>query len=143
MSPKIISISNQVDLEKSFKLMKELRPHLSLQEYLDLYQKAHQESQYAMVALEEKDQIVALMGYHILTDFVRGRHLYIDDLVVGESVRSKGLGAYLLKQAEKFAAEKNCKSLRLSTGIENTRGMKFYEKNAWIKRAHVYTKKIG
>jgi ribosomal protein S18 acetylase RimI-like enzyme len=130
------------DLEKTFPLMKELRPHLSLEDYLSTYRDAHRESQYTIAALEENHQILGLMGYRVVTDFVRGRHLYIDDLVVAEKARSKGLGAELLKHAEKVAADMNCKSLRLSTGVENTRGMKFYESNSWIKRAVVYTKKI-
>lgn len=43
-----------------------------------------------MVALVENEKILALMGYRILYDFVRGRHLYIDDLVSVE--KSKGYG---------------------------------------------------
>jgi hypothetical protein len=32
--------------------------------------------------------------------------------------------------------------LRLCTGIENLRGVEFYERNGWTKRAYAYTKKI-
>jgi len=38
------------------------------------------------------------MGYRLLHDFVHGRHLYIDDLVVTSRLRSSGLGAELLKR---------------------------------------------
>ena len=143
MAQRIFKVSDQSELKECFSLMKELRPHLSLQEYLAIYEKARQESKYEILALEEDDQIVALMGYRFLTDFVRGRHLYIDDLVVSEKVRSRGWGAYLLKRAEEIAKDNNCKILRLCTGVENSRGMKFYESNAWVKRAYAYTKKIG
>ena len=35
-----------------------------------------------------------------------------------------------------------CKSLRLCTGIENERGVNFYERSGWTKRAFAYTKKM-
>lgn len=44
---------------------------------------------------------------------------------------------------KELRANLNCKSLRLCTGIENDRGVKFYEKNNWVKRAYAFTKKIG
>jgi len=69
------------------------------------------------VAIEDGGRIVAVMGYRFLSDFVRGKHVYVDDLVSTESARSKGLGAELLKFAEDVAARSGCKSLRLCTGI--------------------------
>lgn len=82
------------------------------------------------------------MGYRVLCDFVHGRHLYIDDLVTDENIRSKGYGATLLKEAEKIAQENGCTNLRLCTGIDNDRGKTFYEKNNWNLRAVVYKKKL-
>ncbi len=142
MPQRIFTVSDRADLEKCFSVMKELRPHLTLAEYIAIYEEARQEGNYTIIALEENNQILALMGYRKLTDFVRGRHLYIDDLVVTEKARSKGLGAVLLKQAEQIAQEKGYKVLRLCTGIENKRGMNFYETHSWTKRAYAYTKKI-
>jgi len=142
MSQRIVEIQSKDDLEKCFPLMKELRPHLSIEEFLSIYHDAHQADQYEIAALEKDGQLLALMGYRVMTDFVRGRHLYIDDLVSTEKIRSKGLGAQLLLHAEQIAQHKNCKILRLCTGIENERGVKFYEKNGWTKRAFAYVKKL-
>lgn len=133
---------NKADLERCFPVMKELRPHLSLEDYFSIYENAHKNDGYEIVAVEENNQILAVMGYRLLSDFVRGKHIYIDDLVSSESVRSQGLGAELLKYAENKARELNCKSLRLCTGIDNERGVKFYENNGWTKRAYAYTKKL-
>lgn len=139
---KFLKIQNRENLEKCFPLMKELRPHLSEQDYLEIYRHAHAMDGYEIVALEFDGQIAALMGYRLLYDFVRGRHLYIDDLVSTERLRSQGLGALLLKHAETIAQDLGCKSLRLCTGVENDRGKKFYEQNKWTLRAYAFTKKI-
>lgn len=130
-------------IKKCFSLMKELRAHLSLEDFLQLYQNANEKDQYSIVTIEIEKQIVALMGYRILYDFVHGKHLYIDDLVTSEKFRSKGLGAILLKYADSVAIENKCKGIRLCTGIENEKGKKFYLHNGMKERAVVFKKAIS
>lgn len=142
MKKDLFVVRTKIELEKCFPVMKELRPHLNLTDYLSIYEQSHKSDGYEIVAVEEGGKVLAVMGYRILFDYVRGKHIYIDDLVSTEMARSKGLGAELLKYAEGVAKELDCKSLRLCTGIENERGVKFYEKNGWTKRAYAYTKKL-
>jgi len=139
---KIVKIQNREELERCFPVMKELRPHLSEQEYLEIYRHAHAMDGYEIVALEQSGQILAVIGYRILYDFVRGRHLYIDDLVTTEKMRSQGLGEQLLEHAAVVAKGLGCKSMRLCAVLENEQGIKFYEKNKWNKRAYAFTKKV-
>ena len=138
-----IKAKDNNDLERFYPVMKELRKDLILTDYLNICEKAIATSGYEIVAIEKNDQILAVMGYRVLYDFVHGKHLYIDDLVSTESHRSQGLGAQLLKYAENLAKELNCKGLRLCTGIENELGKKFYEREGWYLRAVVYKKKLG
>ncbi len=139
---KIIQIHNEIDLKRCFSVILELRPHLNYEKFCEIYYKANEMDQYHLVAVENSGEIVAVMGYRTLYDLVRGKHTYIDDLVSTEKHRSKGFGYLLLKYAEKVASENSCQSLRLCTGLENLRGIQFYEKNGWTKRAYAYTKKI-
>lgn len=130
-------------LERCYPVMKELRPELTLESFLQIHEIAHRHDGYEIVAIEDKaGNILAVMGYRFLHDYVHGKHLYIDDLVSTESARSQGLGAKLLKRAEEIAQLNHCTGLRLCTGIENERGKKFYEKNNWIFRSVVYKKKF-
>ena len=78
----------------------------------------------------------------ILTDFVHGRHLYVDDLVISSAHRSKGFGANLLKFAEDEAARLRCRSLRLCTGTENHGAKRFYERESWSLKSVVYKKPV-
>lgn len=129
------------DLKQCYPVMKELRGNLEYQTFSDIYQAAHKADGYEIIALKQSDQVVALMGYRFLYDYVHGKHVYIDDLVTTAAIRSQGAGAKLLKYAEKIAEKNNCKNLRLCTGIENEQGKKFYERNGWNLRAIVYKKK--
>jgi GNAT superfamily N-acetyltransferase len=142
MEKKLFVAKTKLDLEKCFPVMKELRPHLEFSDYLLIYEEAHRNDGYEIVAIEDEGKILAVMGYRILSDYVRGKHIYIDDLVSSETARSKGLGAELLRYAEDIARKMECQTLRLCTGIENDRGAKFYEKNGWAKRAFAFTKKL-
>lgn len=139
---KIIIARSSLDLERCYSVMKELRPSLDINDYMLIYEQSHNNDGYEIIAIEENEKILAVMGYRILYDFVRGKHVYIDDLVSTENARSKGLGADLLSYAEKIARESNCKGLRLCTGLDNERGMSFYERNGWVQRAIAYTKKL-
>lgn len=138
----LIKANSPHDLERFYPVMKELRKDLSYQDFLSLYEKAHEADGYEVVGFEINGKVLAVMAYRILHDLVHGKHLYIDDLVSTESQRSKGLGAKLLAHAEKIAKENSCKGLRLCTGIENESGKKFYERNGWSLRAVAYKKKL-
>lgn len=140
---KIFTANSPSDLERCYPVIKELRPHLSFEEFLSIYNHAKHSDSYELVAVEQDGQIMAVMGYRFLTDFVRGKHVYIDDLVSTEKARSKGLGAELLKFAEGIALETNCAGLRLCTGVENERAVNFYEREGWTKRAYAFTKKLS
>lgn len=142
MDKRTFTVKDKTDLERCYPVMKELRPHLSFEDYISIYNESHIADGYEIVAIEDKGQILAVMGYRFLSDYVRGRHVYVDDLVSTEGARSQGLGAELLKFAEGIAQASGCNSLRLCTGIENDRGVKFYERNGWTKRAFAYTKKL-
>jgi ribosomal protein S18 acetylase RimI-like enzyme len=131
------------DFKSIFPLMAQLRPHLSETEFLNLLSEAQKTSDYRLVGFYQNSQCVGLMGYRILTDFVHGKHVYIDDLVVDESLRSSGIGAKLLQHAKDVAKQNGCTRLRLCTGPENKKGMAFYERNGWEQRAVVYKTKLS
>ncbi len=126
--------------ESAFVVLKELRSHLTFDEFIGLYEAARKADHYTLLAAYEEDSIVGLMGYRVLSDFVHGKHLYIDDLVITENKRSQGLGAQLLTHAEGLAKDLGCRGLRLCTGVENEAGKKFYERHGWTPRALAFKK---
>lgn len=139
----IHEIKDRAGYERAFPVMKELRTHIDMDMFTSVIEAAHSEGGYRLVAIERGDQILALMGYRILTDFVHGRHLYVDDLVTTKDHRSAGHGARLLKYAEARARELDCVGLRLCTGIENEAGKRFYEREGWALRAVAFKKKLA
>jgi GNAT superfamily N-acetyltransferase len=143
MNKRIFTVTTTNDLERCYPIVKELRPYLSFDDYISIYNESHKADGYQIVAIEDNGSVLAVMGYRFLSDFVRGKHVYVDDLVATEKARSQGLGAELLKFAESVAEATGCKSLRLCTGIQNERGIQFYERNGWAQRSFAYTKKLA
>ena len=141
MPIQIVEVNTQAGLARVFPVMNALRTELLFQDYLSIYEQARAANCYTLVgAFVDDDQCVGLMGYRILHDYVHGKHIYVDDLVTVESFRSKGIGSQLLAFAEQEARRLACSNLRLSTGIANTGGKKFYEREGWQCRSVVYKK---
>jgi GNAT superfamily N-acetyltransferase len=129
-------------LDRGFLILKELRTELTHEEFHSIYNEAHSRDGFNFIAALDNEQMIAIMGYRILFDFVHGKHLYIDDLVTSRAMRGRGVGAKLLKEAERIALNQGCKGLRLCTGISNDDGKRFYEREGWNCRAVAYKKKL-
>lgn len=136
-----IDLDNSSEVQKVYEVIHQLRPHVHLEEYVALLARMKTEA-YELWVFEENLQLLGAMGMRSYTDFVRGTHLYIDDLVVSEAHRSKKIGAQLLAFAESEAKRRKLPSLRLACALSNTGGMKFYEREDWTKRSYNYVKKV-
>lgn len=139
---KIVEVRSGSALKTCFPVLRELRTHLDFAQFSKLYLAARKSDDYRLVGMFADKQCVALMGYRILFDFVHGKHVYIDDLIVTRMRRSQGLGAILLKHAEEIAVEKRCSGLRLCTGIDRKDSQRFYERNGWSAKAFAYKKPL-
>ena len=140
--PRTIPLNIPDDLDRAYPVMKELRTRVEKEEFIRLVKLAAAADGYKLVGREDAaGRLLAVMGYRILHDLVHGSHLYVDDLVTKADARSQGHGAELLRYAEAEARRLDLTGLRLSTGVENEAGKKFYEREGWSLRAVVYKKK--
>lgn len=138
----IQTLTSKQDLEKVYPLIRELRTELDFSQFMQIYEEAHKRDGYTVVAVEESGKFIGAMGYRLLFDFVHGKHVYIDDLVVTEESRSKGIGKGLLDYANEVGIREGCERLRLCTGTENEQGIRFYKRENWTLRAIVFKKLV-
>lgn len=120
------------DVRSSFEVMRQLRPHLEEDEYVERVRRQRQGG-YRLVAVEQNGVVRAVGGFRILEMLVQGKHLYIDDLVTGDRHRSKGHGALLLDWLLALAKSEGCATLELDSGVQRTRAHAFY----FAKRLHI------
>jgi len=145
-TPEIRPIDLVRERDAAFLLLRELREDLTKTDFDAVLTAAGAADGYtlvgAFVGSGERKSLVGLMGYRVLTDFVHGRHLYIDDLVVTRAARSGGIGAAVLSWAEAEARRLGIRRLRLCTGVDNAAGRKFYEREGWAARALAFKKQV-
>ena len=69
----------------------------------------------------------------------------IDALIVGEGVRSRGIGRLLVAEAESWAAARGHRTLRVRTRVTRERAHNFYRKAGFEldKTQHVFDKSLG
>lgn len=112
-------------LKAAFTIMKELRPHLDLEKFLTLVHEMRDEG-YGLAGLFDGDALQAVAGYRVITMLVRGRSLYVDDLVTTETMRGKGYGKLLLHWLLREAKRLECKEFHLDSGVQRFSAHGFY-----------------
>jgi GNAT superfamily N-acetyltransferase len=124
-APLVQVLSRREDIEASFHVMKQLRPHLDQSTYVDKIARM-QAAGFRLAAVKIAGEIVALAGYRRLESLSSGAHYYVDDLVTAESGRSRGYGRMLLDWLKKEALFDGCASLQLDSGVQRHAAHRFY-----------------
>lgn len=122
----INSITSESDVRSTFRLVKQLRPHLlSEDEFWERWQRQTEDG-YMLDGLFDKDGPAALAGYRVQQNFVHGRFLYVDDLITDEEKRGCGYGESMMVHLIERARATHCNRLVLDTPLSNSLGQRFY-----------------
>lgn len=88
-------LTTDADITAAFPLAHELRPHLKAEEFISIIRRQEGEG-YALHGGAADGTLVVLAGVRVQTTLMRGRHLFVDDLVTGAANRGKGHGQAML-----------------------------------------------
>lgn len=137
--------TTDVALRRCYAVMRQLRPHLSEEQYLAQVRR-QEEQGYCTAMLEEGSAgilparpggtgaapvesaapVRAVAGYRIMENLFSGVHMYVDDLVTDETTRSRGQGAELLDWLIAQAGAAGCVSFELDSGTQRIHAHRFY-----------------
>ena len=112
-------------IARTFPVMRQLRTHLEQTSYVDRV-KRQQADGYHLAVLEEGPIVHAVAGFRVLEQLVRGRVLYVDDLVTDEEARSQGYGDALFDWLVVRARALGCAALELDSGVQRHGAHRFY-----------------
>jgi GNAT superfamily N-acetyltransferase len=121
----IREISDARDIDATFEVMKQLRPHITRDTYLGTVQRM-MKSGYRLVAVIASGRVEAVAGYRYSENLAWDTHLYVDDLVTDERARSKGHGKLLLDWLKREATARGCRDLHLDSGVQRFDAHRFY-----------------
>lgn len=87
------------------------------------------------IVIEDDDKIIGYLliekresPYKTYESFKEDEFAYIYEVVILPEYRLKGYGKYLIEEAQKWAKERNLKSIELNVLSNNYNAMAFYEK---------------
>lgn len=129
------------ELPEAYEVLSQLRVDLDYKEFEDLvYEMRHKD--YKMIGLFEGVELVTYAGVFIQTNLYHKRHLFVDDLVTYDSVRSRGYGDAMMDYLVNYAKVAMCENIVLSSGLQRKDAHRFYEKMEFEKKSYMFVKTI-
>jgi GNAT superfamily N-acetyltransferase len=107
-------------------VLRELRPHLTAEDFLEVYDEGHPQGLRFTGAYSDEGRCVGVAGWRLVVNTHRLRMLYVDDLVTDPAARSTGVGRALLAHMEERARELGCAALELDSATHRRDAHRFY-----------------
>ncbi len=127
------TFTNLNEMEQSFDILKELYPTISFSNYVQTLKEIIPHN-YKQIVIYDDETIVGLSGYWIAKKIWCGKYLEMDNVIVKESHRSKGIGKIMTDHLKKIAESEKCNMLALDVYTDNFKGIKFYMQEGYIPR---------
>lgn len=125
-----------------FDVLQELRPRLQRESFCEKVREMQGEG-YVLAYLEKGGEVVSVAGFRTYQDFAaEGKAMYIYDLVTRQSSRSKGWGAELMLDLERYATDAGCVTVHLDSGTFRYGAHKFYFNRGYQIRAYHFLKRL-
>ena len=83
---------------------------------------------YGFFIAEDGQEIVGLSLYYFRYSTWKGKRLYLEDIIVTENQRGRGLGKLLFERTMKFALEQGCSGMMWQVLNWNKPAIDFYKK---------------
>jgi GNAT superfamily N-acetyltransferase len=117
--------TSPADYTRCFEVMKELRPHHSLESFL-IAMDAMQKEGYHLLYLEDEGRMVSVAGFRFTTTLYDGLIIDFDDFVTLADGRSKGYGAMMFDHLVSIAKERGIKTIHLNSAHHRYDAHRFY-----------------
>lgn len=132
-----IRLLREHEFLSAYDVMKQLRTHLSSEEFCERCQRQCALG-YELIGAFLQGQIVGVLGMRPVQTLSRGMHLHIDDFIVDENYRGAGIGRDLLQFVEEDARARQFTGIFLDSRAE---AESFYEHLGYVAHTTKLMKK--
>jgi len=132
---------NESEVTDCFQLISELRPQLTLEDFISKVKRMSKTTGYELVYLDDSG-IKAVAGMKVSEWLHSGRYLEVEELVTDKNFRSKGYGGKLFDWIIKYAKQNDCAQIRLVSGVSRDNAHKFYLNRGMIFEAKYFSLNI-
>jgi len=137
----IVECVTEEGLRRAWAIVHQLRDRIDEREYLRRVEAARG-SGYRLFGGRLQGEIVAALGVRRDPTLAWGDDLYVNDLVVDDAQRSRGIGEAMLAFAAELARSEGCAAVRLDSGLGRERAHSFYEREGYPKMGFMFRKEV-
>jgi glucosamine-phosphate N-acetyltransferase len=133
------------DFEKIIELLRQLWPdkELNRNALLKVFSNSIRSHDNVHLCAEIDGNVMGFCSLAIRESLrVEGLFAHIDELIIDESLRKRGLGAELLEAASAAAKKRGCKIVELDSALYRKAAHKFYSKEGFAKKAYLFSKEL-
>jgi GNAT superfamily N-acetyltransferase len=121
----IRELKSKEEMLTAYDILLEVYPSLTLDEYSNELDTMLPHN-YGQVVVMDGETIAGLTGYWIGSKLWCGKYMELDNVVVAEDYRRKGVGKILFEHMEKWAKEEKCTMLALDSYTTNFKAHRFF-----------------
>jgi GNAT superfamily N-acetyltransferase len=122
-------VENDEDLASCYPVMRQLRPALSLKEFISRVKRQNSLYQYHNAFLKDGDEVITVVGFRIAENLGYGKFLFVDEFVTSEEKRAKTYGKRMFEWLVAYAKSIDCNEIQLDAGVQRFDAHRFYFKN--------------
>jgi GNAT superfamily N-acetyltransferase len=119
-------ILTEKDISEISVLGQQINPKLTLEQIQEYLIEMFSLSTYKCFGLFLDKKLVGVSSGWVTVRFYSGRQLEVDNVVVDNSLQSKGLGKQFFDFIENWAKQNGCETIELNTYLQNSKSHKFY-----------------
>src|SRR5829696_223924 len=120
-------MNTDAEIRATYPVMKQLRSHLSEDQYLAAVRRQYENGNYRVAAVVDDDGVTkCVAGYRLTECLCWGKFLYVDDLVTDENARSGNYGKQMMEWLVTEAKKNECKRIHLDSGVQRHSAHRFY-----------------
>ncbi len=107
-------------------LTRQLNPDMEITDLESRQSKMFEFDNYECFGLFENHTLIGVSSGWITVRLYSGKQLEIDNVIIDDTIQSKGYGQLFMTEIEVWAKRNNCKTVELNTYVQNGRSHKFY-----------------
>lgn len=130
--------NSETDFQSIAVVMQQLRTQFPVG-YIKKQMIEQMQNGYQIAYIEKEGEVLCIAGFVFGQKLAWGKHIYVDDLVTNENIRSESAGSAMVKWLKTYAKQNGCQQLHLDAGVQRYMTHKFYLREGFIIASHHFS----
>ena len=135
----LVELFSKEQMLAQLPIIQQLYPDYTLEIYGNLLDKMIPHN-YKQLIVVENNTTVGLAGFWIGTKLWSGKYLELDNVVVHNDFRSKGIGSIMTEYLNQKAIDEDCNMIALDAYTTNFGAQKFYMNHGFVPKGFHFVK---